>query len=207
MSLDVERRPTPLGGMEWLRAGTAEDERGAFSRIFDAATLGFAPMQISRSDNRRAATLRGMHFQAPPHAETKVVQVLSGRLWDVGVELRPGPDQGRWHALELGPGEGVRLAPGLAHGFLTLEPDTSLLYFMDHRFAPEAVRGFHWESLRIDWPCLPSVVSARDAALPPYDERTWSPMGSRPRPSSAPPLGGGAGGPNLRGGSGRARRR
>jgi len=168
MSLGVERRPTSLDGMEVLRAEAARDERGAFARIFDAETLGFAPVQISRSDNLRAGTLRGMHFQAAPHQETKVVQVLSGRLWDVGVDVRPGSDQGRWHGVELGPGEGVRLAAGLAHGFITLEDDTSLLYFMDVPFAAEAVRGFHWRSLAISWPRSPTLLSPRDAVLPPW---------------------------------------
>ncbi|MEM6368205.1 MAG: dTDP-4-dehydrorhamnose 3,5-epimerase family protein [Myxococcota bacterium] len=168
MSLGVERGPTPLDGMEHLRAQLARDERGAFTRLFDAGLLGFTPEQISRSDNRQAGTLRGLHFQAAPHEETKVVQVISGRLWDVAVDLRPGSTHGQWHGLELGPGEGVRLAPGLAHGFLTLEDETSLLYFMDEAFAPRSARGYRWDSLGIEWPCTPTQVSARDLELPPF---------------------------------------
>lgn len=156
--------------IEHDRAG---DARGFFARLIcvetlAAAGLPFRPVQISRSVNRVAGTLRGLHFQNPPHAETKLVQALRGRAWDVALDLRPGsPTQGRWCATELTGenGRAVLIPPGFAHGFVTLEDDTELLYATDVAWAPGAEGGVRWDdpAFAIDWPIAPRVLSPRDA--------------------------------------------
>jgi len=167
MTLDIHRQPTELDGVFRLTAGSSEDERGAFSRLFDANVLGFHPVQVSGSDNRKKGTLRGLHFMAPPHEETKVVQVISGRIFDVAVDLRAGsPQFGRWQGLELSQGEGVYIPRGFAHGFLTLEDASSLIYFMDTPFVAGAASGTHHDQFGIAWPEEVRVISARDRALP-----------------------------------------
>jgi dTDP-4-dehydrorhamnose 3,5-epimerase len=159
-----------------IEAPRAEDERGFFARLLcldtlAAAGLPFRPVQISRSFNRRAGTLRGMHFQRPPHAETKLVQALRGRAWDVALDLRPGsPTEGRWCAVELSGenGRAVLIPPGFAHGFVTLEDETELLYATDAAWTPGAEGGVRWDdpAFAIAWPAAPALLSARDAAWP-----------------------------------------
>jgi dTDP-4-dehydrorhamnose 3,5-epimerase len=159
-----------------VEADRFEDERGFFTRLICAETLAaaglpFRPVQVSRSFNRRAGTLRGMHFQHPPHAETKLVQALRGAVWDVALDLRPGsPTQGRWCAVELtgDNGRAALIPPGFAHGFVTLTDDAELLYATDVPWTPGAEGGVRWNdpAFAIAWPREPAVISARDAAHP-----------------------------------------
>ncbi len=121
--------PTDLPGVVAVDAEPHRDARGAFARLycpdeFAAAGIDFAPTQVNLSTNTERLTLRGMHFQKPPFAESKLVRVVSGRAWDVALDLRPGPGQGRWTARELTADgmEALFLPEGVAHGFLTLEP-------------------------------------------------------------------------------------
>jgi dTDP-4-dehydrorhamnose 3,5-epimerase len=156
----------------------ASDARGFFARLqcpqaFADAGLDFQPAQTSLSRNHAAATLRGMHYQAAPMAETKLVRVVRGAAFDVVVDLRPdSPTFRRWAGFELSAdnARAVFIPEGIAHGFLTLEPDTDVLYQIAPAYTPGHDRGVRWDdpAFGIDWPRPPSVISARDAAYPDF---------------------------------------
>ncbi|HEX5184295.1 MAG TPA: dTDP-4-dehydrorhamnose 3,5-epimerase family protein [Allosphingosinicella sp.] len=167
-------------GLALLRWDVASDERGSFARIFcrddlEAAGLDFLPVQANLSRNPVRHTLRGLHFQAPPHGESKIVACLRGAIWDVAVDLRPGsPTFGQWRGFELAAGgaAALHIPAGFAQGFITLAPDSELLYLMGAPYRPAAGFGIRWDDprLAIAWPAAPAVMSARDAALPGLDE-------------------------------------
>lgn len=155
------------------------DERGAFGRRFCTAEfaarqLGTDFVQRSISVNRKAGTLRGMHFQAPPHLETKLVRCTRGAVFDVMVDLREGSTTyGRWHGEELTADNRVMLyiPKGFAHGFQTLVDDTELDYEISPAYVAGAERGIRFDdpSIGIKWPIANPVVSDRDRALPVHD--------------------------------------
>lgn len=169
----------PLAGLWRLRNDTARDERGAFGRLwcegeFARAGLQFRPVQLSLSETPAALTLRGLHWQADPHGETKLVRVLRGSIFDVLVDLRRGePTFGRHVCIELQAGEGLLVPPGLAHGFLTLAPDVQLAYAMDRDYEPTAARGLRYDdpALAIPWPQSPRLIGSRDLAWPPFSDK------------------------------------
>lgn len=150
----------------------ARDERGAFRKLLDSAAddipAEFRELdEVAVSHNRAAGTLRGLHFQADPHGQTKVVWAAAGRVLDVLVDVRPAsPAYGRWVALELDAdsASAVLIPTGVAHGFQTLVDDTSLVYLMRGGFAPESARTLRWDdpSLGIPWPLAVSVMSEKD---------------------------------------------
>lgn len=158
------------------------DERGWFSetyRMDRLAALGIAEsfVQDNQSLSRAAGTLRGIHFQVPPHAQAKLVRCLSGRILDVVVDLRRGsPTFARWLAVELSAENGRQLyiPVGFGHALLTLERDTQVSYKVSDYYAPECDRGIRWNdpALAIDWPFDGSalVLSPKDAALPLLEE-------------------------------------
>ncbi len=172
--------PTPLSGAYIIEAEPVEDERGFFARLWcaeEARRLGLVPevAQCSLSHNRLRGTLRGVHFQAPPHTEIKVVRCVRGALFDVLVDLRrDSPTFGRWFATELTTEnlKAMYIPAGLAHGFQTLEDDTELLYQISTAYRAEARHGVRWDdpSLNISWPLPPVAVSERDASWPGLDE-------------------------------------
>jgi dTDP-4-dehydrorhamnose 3,5-epimerase len=170
---------TPLAGLLTVKPEKRHDERGYFSRLwcdheFPAAGVPFVPRQISASYNVTAGTLRGMHWQAAPHAEAKLVRATRGAIFDVAVDLRPGsPTRHRWFATELSAenGRSLLIAPGLAHGFQTLADDTEVLYAMDAPYAGDAAAGVRWDdpAFAIAWPEPPPAgrtISERDASWP-----------------------------------------
>jgi dTDP-4-dehydrorhamnose 3,5-epimerase len=168
-------RPTALPGVCVLETSPAADDRGTFLRLFDSdllsdAGLNPAVVQISLSTNLARHTLRGLHWQADPHGETKTVRCLRGAIFDVAVDLRPGPTQHRWIAEELRENDGRALVipPGVAHGFLTLTDDAHVLYAIDVPHVAAAARGARWNdsAFAIAWPAPPAVISARDAGYP-----------------------------------------
>ncbi len=169
-----------LSGAYLVEGERIDDERGHFMRTFDAVEFETAGMatsfaQSSLSFNRTVATLRGLHFQQAPYGEAKLVRCGRGAVWDVAVDLRPDSiDFGRWvgHELSESNGRAVYLPDGVAHGFITLEPDTELRYDITASYRPEAARGVRWDDpdLAIDWPLEPSIISERDASLPPLGE-------------------------------------
>jgi dTDP-4-dehydrorhamnose 3,5-epimerase len=167
------------------------DNRGWFTESFNAhdfaKTTGFDVgfVQDNHSFSRQW-TLRGMHFQQPPHAETKVVSCIRGRVWDVALDVRPdSPTFLRWHAEELSPenGRSLLIPQGFAHGFQTLEDDTELLYYHSHPHVPGAEGGvrFDDETVAIGWPLPFTVVSDRDRSLPAAVELTRSPFAEASR--------------------------
>ena len=173
--------PTPLPGAFVVELEPRCDERGWFARTFDAAVfteLGLDPrvVQCNTSFNERAGTLRGMHFQAAPHGEPKLVRCTRGAVYDVVVDLRPdSPAFRRWFGIELRAGGTASLyAPaGLAHGFQTLEDASEVHYQMGHHYVPEAASGVRWDdpAFGIAWPDPPPggrVISERDAGYPDF---------------------------------------
>ena len=157
----------------------AHDERGAFARLhcpeeFAAAGHPFVPRQTSLSRNTLAHTLRGMHYEAAPHEEAKLVRAVRGAIFDVAVDLRPdSPTYRRWTGAELSAdnGRALLIGKGMAHGFVTLEDDTDVLYQIDRIFEPGHGRGVRWNdpAFGIAWPMAPSVISQRDADYPDLD--------------------------------------
>lgn len=153
-----------------------EDPRGAFARLhcpdeFAAAGHPFAPAQTSLSRNPHVGTLRGMHYQAAPHGEAKLVRAVRGRIFDVALDLRTGsPTYGRWTSAELSAenGRALLIPEDVAHGFLTLEPDTDVLYQITPAFQPGHEAGVRWNdpAFGITWPAAPQVISERDAGYP-----------------------------------------
>lgn len=150
------------------------DERGWFARYLDLDILknsgiAFEPLQISQSHNADKGTLRGLHFQHPPHAETKIVRCLKGAAFDVAVDLRPdSPTRHQWYGIEISE-ENKRafiIPKGFAHGFVTLSEDTDLLYMTDHPWTKDAEDGLMWDDpkIGIEWPVEPQVLSQRDRA-------------------------------------------
>jgi dTDP-4-dehydrorhamnose 3,5-epimerase len=166
-------RETALRGLLEVHPERHADERGHFARTYDAELL--APVvQMSTSFNRRAGTLRGMHFQAEPHGEDKLVRCTRGAVFDVAVDLRAdSPTLHRWHGVELSADNGIALwiPRGFAHGFQTLTNGAEVLYAMSTPFVPGSGRGVRWDdpAFGIAWPEPPPggrTMSDRDAAYP-----------------------------------------
>ena len=170
--------PTPIAGVVRIEAEPHVDDRGLFARLhcpeeFAAAGIDFAPAQTSLSRNPTSGTLRGMHFQAAPHAETKLVRVTRGRVFDVAVDLRPdSPTYRQWTGAELSAENlvGLYIGEGIAHGFLTLEPDTDVVYQIAPAYRPGHDAGVRWDdpAFGIAWPMAPVLISARDAGYPDF---------------------------------------
>jgi dTDP-4-dehydrorhamnose 3,5-epimerase len=168
----------PLSGAFVLTIDRASDERGFFARTFchnEFRDHGLNPKvaQSNISYNRTKGTLRGMHFQAPPHWEAKLVQCMRGSIHDVIVDLRPQSASYRAYAgvtLDAREHNLLYVPEGFAHGFITLEDDTDVFYQMSEFYTPDASRGFRWNdpAFAIEWPIPPTLMSARDAAYPDF---------------------------------------
>lgn len=166
---------TTINGLMISEFKAVGDTRGAFQRHFCAtsfreAGLAFTPEQVSHSYNAQHGTLRGLHFQRPPHSETKHVRCIAGAVWDVAVDLRSDSvTYGQWLAQELSAenGFGLLIPKGFAHGFYTLTEGATLLYATDYPWTKAAEGGIRWDdpTLGIDWPGEPAVLSYRDRAL------------------------------------------
>ncbi|PWR20799.1 dTDP-4-dehydrorhamnose 3,5-epimerase family protein [Zavarzinia compransoris] len=169
--------PTAIAGVTIVETEPRLDGRGAFARLycpleFAAAGLGdFRPAQVNLSRNTARHTLRGLHYQDPPRAEAKLVRVTRGRIFDVAVDLRPGsPTLYRWTGTVLDE-DGLRalfIPEGCAHGFITLAPETDVLYQMGRNFEPGWGRGLRYDDprLAIAWPAVPAVVDDKDRNWP-----------------------------------------
>ena len=169
---------TALPDVLLIEVAAQSDERGLFARTFAAALFAAHGLptlwpQCNASFNHRRGTLRGLHYQAEPHPEPKLVRCTRGRVFDVAVGLRPAsPDFCRWVGAELSADRRTALyiPPGFAHGFLTLEDESEVFYQMGASYVPEAARGVRWNdpAFAVAWPFEPAVISARDAALPDF---------------------------------------
>jgi dTDP-4-dehydrorhamnose 3,5-epimerase len=169
---------TPLPGVLILTPRRFGDARGFFSEVWNARTLAEHGIEIdfvqdNTSLSAEAGTVRGLHFQAPPHAQAKLVRCGRGRLFDVAVDLRRGsPSYGRWTGAELSfeNGRQFLIPEGFAHGFLTLEPATEILYKCSDHYAPETEGAVIWNDpdIAIAWPNTERapILSEKDAAAP-----------------------------------------
>lgn len=171
------------GPVQLIEPRRFEDARGWFAEVYSEA--GFAArgidcgfVQDNHSLSRPNYTLRGLHFQAPPHAQAKLVRCLRGRIFDVAVDIRSGsPTYGAWTGIELSADNGHQLfvPAGFAHGFLTLEPDSEVAYKVSSRWDGASERGIRWDdsAIGIAWP-LPAgthpILSDKDAAAPTMDD-------------------------------------
>ncbi|NQU41451.1 MAG: dTDP-4-dehydrorhamnose 3,5-epimerase family protein [Lentisphaerae bacterium] len=168
--------PTTLPGVFKFCLEPQADERGYFARTFCGRQLAEAGLETSFPEhsisfNRAAGTLRGMHWQAAPGGETKIVRCTRGRVFDVAVDVRAeSATYGQWVGEELSAAHGVALyiPRGFAHGFVTLEAESELLYYISAPYQPELARGFRFDDVAVDiaWPLTPTVLSERDAGLP-----------------------------------------
>jgi dTDP-4-dehydrorhamnose 3,5-epimerase len=164
---------TFIAGLFVVEPERHEDKRGVFARVFcvqefSGAGIAFSCEQVNVSTNSECYTLRGMHYQDPPFAESKFVRVTKGRVFDVAVDVRPeSPTFLKHFGIELTESNflGLYLPEGTAHGFLTLESDTHVLYQMGHAYVPGKGKGLRWNdpALGIEWPAIPNVISERDA--------------------------------------------
>ena len=175
--MTTDLRATPIAGVWELEGRPFSDQRGAFINAFRAQEPAFAEAwghrpiaQVNLSRTEEVGCVRGLHLQAAPHSEAKLVRCLRGRVWDVTVDLRPGSaSYGQWHGLELRPdaANALLIPEGCAHGFQVLEPGSELLYLHSGPWVPEAETGVHCcdAELAIAWPLPPLGLSDRDQAL------------------------------------------
>ena len=175
--MPAELRSTPINGVWELLGQPFSDHRGAFFNGFRAQEPAFAEAwgqrpiaQLNLSRTEAVGTVRGLHLQAPPHSEAKLVRCLRGRVWDVAVDLRSASSTfGCWHAVELSPAacNALMIPEGCAHGFQVLEASSELLYLHSGDWVRQAEMGVHCcdPQLAITWPLPPLGLSSRDQAL------------------------------------------
>jgi dTDP-4-dehydrorhamnose 3,5-epimerase len=154
------------------------DHRGFFSEVYKKAEMAEAGVDLdfvqdNHSHSQAVGVLRGLHFQTPPDAQDKLLRVVRGRIFDVAVDIRAGsPTYGKWVGAEISAENWTQiLVPvGFAHGFVTLEPDTEVIYKVTGRYAPESDRGLAWDdpALGIDWPLagVEPTLSDKDTKHP-----------------------------------------
>jgi len=174
----VKLRATGLQGVHVVEIEALEDARGMFARTFCAdefRRLGLDPhvAQCSVSSSLRRGTLRGLHWQAAPHGEAKLVRCVKGAVYDVALDLRPDSPSFRiWVAVELDAGrhEALYLPEGVAHGYQTLADDCEMYYQMSIAYHPEAARGVRWNdpAFSIRWPIANPILAERDATYPDF---------------------------------------
>jgi len=174
-------RESPLHGAFVLEPERPPDDRGFFARTFcqrEFEAHGLSPItaQCNISFNHRAGTLRGLHYQASPHEEAKLVRVTRGAVFDAIVDLRPDSPSFQEHftvTLTAEQGNQLYVPEGFAHGFQTLENDTEVFYQMSQFFQPDAGRGYRYDdpAFGITWPLPVSVVSEKDLGLPMWGKK------------------------------------
>jgi dTDP-4-dehydrorhamnose 3,5-epimerase len=172
LSIDL----TPLAGLCVVKRHALADERGSFTRLFCSDTLApagwpGAVVQVNHSVSRQSGTVRGLHFQRPPHQEWKLVTCLQGSVWDVAVDVRPNsPTYLKWHAETLSADNGLAMLipAGFAHGFQTLTDDVVLLYCHSQAHNPAAEGGLNPTDpvTAVAWPLPLAQWSDRDRRLP-----------------------------------------
>ncbi|GAA5510421.1 hypothetical protein Rcae01_05929 [Novipirellula caenicola] len=143
--------------------------------LLSPQSISFSPTNANHSYNTHTGTLRGMHFQKSPHGQTKLVSCVSGKAWDVMVDLRDDSSTfGKWHATKLSAasGQAVLIPAGCGHGFVTLEPNTTIAYLIEGQYMPDQGRVLRWNdpTVAINWPVKDPVLSDKDAAAPDWDQ-------------------------------------
>lgn len=169
---------THIPDVKIIDPGRHSDDRGWLSEIWNPAALADSGLDLSfvqdnQSHNPRAGAVRALHFQIPPHAQGKLIVCLSGRIYDVALDLRVGsPTYGDHVGLEMDASDTRQMwiPPGFAHGYCALEPETRVLYKLTAPYVPEASRGILWNdpALAIEWPVagLDLMVNERDRNWP-----------------------------------------
>jgi dTDP-4-dehydrorhamnose 3,5-epimerase len=170
---------TSVSGVFEIHLEPKLDERGFFARtwcqkVFESRGLNPKVVQCSTSFNTRKGTLRGMHYQAPPYAEAKLVRCTRGAIYDVVVDLRPqSPTFKNWVAVALSAEnhDMIYVPEGCAHGFLTMEDETEVFYQISEFYDAESARGVRWDdpAFQIDWPGKVEVISERDQSYPNFE--------------------------------------
>lgn len=178
--------PLDLPGACLIELEKLEDERGYFARSwcrreFEAHGLDTQLVQCNVSFNRQRGTLRGLHYQVPPAAETKLVRCTRGEIYDVILDLRPDSETFlRWAARVLTPENGrmMYVPKGFAHGFQTLADDTEVFYQMGAYYAPDRARGVRWDDplFEIEWPEPVTTLSEKDRTYPDSHAADFEPL-------------------------------
>lgn len=191
----MQLRETPLSGAWLIDLERKGDSRGFFARLFcerafAEAGLEASFVQINDSLSASQGTLRGLHYQLPPHQEVKVVRCIRGSLWDCIVDLRPdSPTFKQWFGATLSAENRVMLyvPRGFAHGFITLTDDAEVIYLVSAPYAPEHERGLRWDdpAIGIDWPRVPTEMSDKDRNWPSLDPAWHRIEDLRERPADA----------------------
>lgn len=168
----MELRTTPIDGLSLAQTKPHCDQRGSFTRLFCSEQLSMlignrTIVQMNHSRTNTLGSIRGLHFQRPPHAEMKLVRCIRGRVWDVAVDIRHDSRTFlHWHAQELTPDNGIMMVipEGFAHGFQVLKPESELLYLHTAPYHPDAEGGlrFNDPKLSISWPIGFTDLSIRD---------------------------------------------
>ncbi|HUI93309.1 MAG TPA: dTDP-4-dehydrorhamnose 3,5-epimerase [Chitinivibrionales bacterium] len=164
---------TSLAGAFLIELEPVEDERGFFARTFCTDEfkkhgIDFACVQCNISYNKKKGTLRGMHYQAAPHEEAKIVSCVRGSIFDVIVDIRPNsPTYKKWYGAELSAKNHSMLyvPKGFAHGFQTLEDDAEVFYMMGEYYHEESARGMRWDDpeIGIKWLSSQIIISKKDS--------------------------------------------
>ena len=167
---------TKISGVYVIELEPREDSRGYFARVFakeelKKAGIDFSIVHINRSLTVDKGTIRGMHYQKKPKEEDKIIQCLSGKIFDVALDLRPASKTfGQWVSQTLNPkSKKMLLVPkGCAHGFQTLEKNTVVEYFVTQYYAPDFEKGIRYNDpkFNIKWPIKKAIVSEKDANWP-----------------------------------------
>lgn len=170
---------TALDGVFIITPPRFADDRGFFAETWNRRALLAQGVDLpdfvqdNHSLSRQTGTLRGLHYQSPPHAQGKLVRCVRGRIYDVAVDIRRGsPGYGQWIGVDLCPENGRQLwvPAGFLHGFVTRAPDTEVIYKCTDYYDPECDGAVRWDSLGIDWGLdAPPVLSDKDATAPDFD--------------------------------------
>jgi dTDP-4-dehydrorhamnose 3,5-epimerase len=175
----ISVRQCELPGVLILTPQRFSDDRGFFSESWSRRTLEAAGVHLpefvqdNHSLSRQTGTLRGLHYQAPPHAQGKLVRCGRGRLFDVAVDARRGsPTYGHWFGVELSFENGHQLwvPAGYLHGFVTREPDTEVVYKCTDYYERECDGAVRWDTVGVEWGLdAAPILSTKDAAAVPFD--------------------------------------
>lgn len=171
---------TAVDGAFVVRPEPRTDDRGHFARLWCSEEFGARGLvdhivQLNAGFSHKAGTLRGMHYQLPPHAEVKLARCTRGAVFDVVIDLRRGsPTFRRWAGVTLTPDNGAMMyvPEGCAHGYITLEDNSELTYATSQTYAPASARGVRYDdpAFALDWPRAATVVSAADLGWPDFDD-------------------------------------
>lgn len=172
---------TPIPDLVVITPPRFADDRGFFSESWNRRKLAEEGLDLpefvqdNHSLSKEVGTVRGLHFQSPPHAQGKLVRCGRGKIFDVAIDVRKGsPAYGEWFGIELSFENGKQLwvPAGFLHGFMTLEPDSEIVYKCTDHYSPECDGAVHWDSAGIDWPLdnITPAISDKDRQAQPLAE-------------------------------------